>query len=137
MKYLSNPLKILVSKDNFQDLTILKNILNSHDITHVSNVKDTIKKLQNEWFDIIIMDIEDEFTIIKKIREFDIETPIIVVTTFEPEFNQYTNQPGCNYILEKPFTRNKVYTAILGLMYKNEQNKTNTNENHHINNKTL
>lgn len=137
VKYLSNPLKILVSKDNFQDLTILKNILNSHDITHVSNVKDTIKKLQNEWFDIIIMDIEDEFTIIKKIREFDIETPIIVVTTFEPEFNQYTKQPGCNYILEKPFTRNKVYTAILGLMYKNEQNKTNTNENHHINNKTL
>lgn len=133
VKYLSNPLKILVAKDNYQDLTILKNILVSHNITHVSNAKEIIKQLKTEWYDIILMDIKDEFSIIQKIREFDQETPIIAVTTFEPEFNEYKKHAGCNYILEKPFTRNKVYTAILGLMYKNEQGPTN--ENHHINDK--
>lgn len=122
-KQLENPLKILVAEDNKPNFTTLKSILKTHDITHVSNGIDAVKALQNDWYDIVLMDIKmpvmDGISAASEIRKFDLSTPIIAVTAFAPDqYMQQAAKAGCDCFIEKPFTRSKLYTAILGLMNK-------------------
>lgn len=123
-KQLETPLKILVAEDNTYNFTLLKSILKIHNITHVTNGKEAVKALQNDWYDIVLMDIKmpemDGITATTEIRKFDLSTPIIAVTAAAPDnFMDVAEKAGCDYYIEKPFTRSKLYTAILGLMNKN------------------
>ena len=120
-KQLAPPLKILVAEDNPQNFVLLKSILNTHDLTHVTNGLDAVKALQNDWYDIVFMDIRmpemDGITATSEIRKFDLSTPIIAVTAFSPDdYKRQAKKAGCDYFIEKPFTRSKLYNAILGLM---------------------
>lgn len=120
-KQLAPPLKILVAEDNPQNFVLLKSILNTHDLTHVSNGLEAVKALQNDWYDIVFMDIRmpemDGLTATSEIRKFDLSTPIIAVTAFSPDlYKRQAKTAGCDYFIEKPFTRSKLYNAILGLM---------------------
>ena len=120
-KQLENPLKILVAEDNNTNFTLLKSILKIHNITRVYNGADAVKALQNDWYDIVLMDLKmpemDGLAATSAIRKFDLSTPIIAVTSFsQEEYKDKATNVGCDYFIEKPFTRSKLYTAILGLM---------------------
>ena len=120
-KQLENPLKILVAEDNNTNFTLLKSILKIHNITRVYNGADAVKALQNDWYDIVLMDLKmpemDGIAATSAIRKFDLSTPIIAVTSFsQEEYKDKATSVGCDYFIEKPFTRSKLYTAILGLM---------------------
>ena len=120
-KQLEKPLKILVAEDNMPNFMLLKTILRTHNITHVTDGCEAVKALQNDWYDIVLMDIKmpnmDGITATQQIRKFDLATPIIAVTAFEPgTYMMLAEKAGCDYFIEKPFTRSKLYSAILGLM---------------------
>ncbi|MCR5455551.1 MAG: hybrid sensor histidine kinase/response regulator, partial [Bacteroidales bacterium] len=122
-KQLEKPLKILVAEDNMSNFLILKTILKTHNITHVVDGDEAVNAIKNDWFDIVLMDIKmpnkDGITATTEIRKFDLATPIIAVTAFEPDnYMRQAQQAGCDYFIEKPFTRSKLYSAILGLMNK-------------------
>ena len=74
-------------------------------------------------YDIVLMDLKmpemDGIAATSAIRKFDLSTPIIAVTSFsQEEYKDKATSVGCDYFIEKPFTRSKLYTAILGLMNK-------------------
>lgn len=120
-KQLEKPLKILAAEDSDTNFTLLKTILKSHHFTHVYNGKEAVKALQNDWYDIVLMDIKmpgmDGLAATIEIRKFDLSTPIIAVTSFDyDEFKSQAEEAGCDYFIQKPFTRSKLYTAILGLI---------------------
>ena len=102
---------------------LLKSILKTHNITHVADGDEAVKALKNDWYDIVLMDIRmpkmDGLTATSEIRKFDLATPIIAVTSFSHDkYMSQATKAGCDYFIEKPFTRSKLYTAILGLMNK-------------------
>ena len=122
-KQLEKPLKILVAEDNMTNFILLKSILKTHNITHVADGDEAVKALKNDWYDIVLMDIRmpkmDGLTATSEIRKFDLATPIIAVTSFSHDkYMSQATKAGCDYFIEKPFTRSKLYTAILGLMNK-------------------
>ena len=122
-KQLEKPLKILVAEDNMTNFVLLKSILKAHNITHVTDGDEAVKALKTDWYDIVLMDIRmpkmDGITATAEIRKFDLATPIIAVSAFAPDrYMQQAQKAGCDYFIEKPFTRSKLYSAILGLMNK-------------------
>ena len=124
-KQLENPLKILVAEDDPTNFSIIKSILKTHRITHVADGMQAVKAIQNDWFDIILMDIKmplmDGITATSHIRKFDLSTPIIAVTAFSADqYMKQAEKAGCDFFIEKPFTRSKLYSAILKLM-RNEE----------------
>ena len=124
-KQLENPLKILVAEDDPTNFSIIKTILKTHSITHVADGMSAVKAIQNDWFDIILMDIKmplmDGITATSNIRKFDLSTPIIAVTAFSTDqYMKQAEKAGCDFFIEKPFTRSKLYSAILKLMRKEE-----------------
>ena len=122
-KQLDKPLKILAAEDSDTNFILLKSILKTHNITRVSNGMEAVKALQNDWFDIVLMDIKmpgmDGLAATIEIRKFDLSTPIIAVTSFDyDDYKDQAEEAGCDYFIEKPFTRSKLYNAILELMNK-------------------
>ncbi|MBR4325906.1 MAG: response regulator [Bacteroidales bacterium] len=120
-KQLEKTLKILVAEDDTTNFTLLKSILKNHNLTHVPNGLEAVKALKNDWFDIVLMDIRmpemDGISATTEIRKFDLATPIIAVTAFTPdEYTPQAEKAGCDFLIEKPFSRSKLYSAILGLM---------------------
>lgn len=125
-KQLENPLKILVAEDDPTNFSIIKTILKTHSITHVADGIAAVKAIQNDWFDIILMDIKmplmDGITATSHIRKFDLSTPIIAVTAFSSDqYMKQAEKAGCDCFIEKPFTRSKLYSAILKLMRNEER----------------
>ena len=122
-KQLDKPLKILAAEDDDASYSLLNTILKIHDITRVCNGMEAVKALQNDWYDIVLMDIKmpemDGIAATAQIRRFDLSTPIIAVTSFDYDnYKDKAEEAGCDYFIEKPFTRSKLYNAILELMNK-------------------
>ncbi len=122
-KQLEQPLKILVAEDNTNNYKIIESILRTHNITRATTGTEAVKAVQNDWYDIVLMDIKmpemDGITATKEIRKFDLSTPIIAVSAYEQDiYKPKAETAGCDCFIEKPFTRNKLYTAILGIMNK-------------------
>ena len=120
-KQLEKPLKILAAEDEDTCFTLLKSILKNHNITHASNGLEAVQAIKNDWFDIVLMDLKmpemDGLTAVTEIRKFDLSTPIIAVSSYASEkYMAQAIQAGCDNFIEKPFTRSKLYSAILELM---------------------
>lgn len=122
-KQFDKPLKILVAEDNNTNFTLLKSILKTHDLNRVCDGAEAVKALQDDWYDIVLMDIRmpmmDGIQATAEIRKFDLSTPIIAVTAYDPDtYKPQAEKAGCDFFIEKPFTRSKIYSAILGLMHR-------------------
>ncbi len=118
---LNSQFKILVAEDSDVNYLLIKQLLNNHKLIRVTNGKDAIESMHNDWYDLVLMDIRmpemDGLMATREIRKFDRQTPVIAVTAFSYETSlSIAKKSGCNDLLYKPITRKKLYDAILALM---------------------
>lgn len=114
--------KILVVEDNKINQIVTKKIL---DIRHFESIivddgYKALKVLENEEFDVILMDINmpkiNGFDTSKLIRKTGNTTPIIAVTAFDKqEIIEQVLASKMNEVIVKPFEPNHLYKMILHL----------------------
>ncbi|GEQ84674.1 histidine kinase [Patiriisocius marinistellae] len=125
--------KILVAEDNRINQIVTKKILEKKEIycVVVENGKEAVKKVKNEKFDLILMDLNmpimDGFKATVLIRKFNPNIPIVALTAVEIE--EVRNEiyfVGMNDIIIKPYDINQFVQTIAENMInpkKNAQNK--------------
>ncbi|MEW7289246.1 ATP-binding protein [Aquimarina sp. 2304DJ70-9] len=111
---------ILVAEDNKINQLVTKNLLKTIgcDCTIVENGLEAVEILKEKVFDLVLMDINmpvlDGLKATKKIREFDIEIPIIALTAAElSEVEDECRHAGMNDLINKPLNKIDLRAAIL------------------------
>ncbi|URM36550.1 response regulator [Flavobacterium anhuiense] len=119
--------KILVVEDNLINQLVTKKIIekNNYSCKVVDDGFSALKILENETFDLILMDINmplmNGFETTKRIRFLGIETPIVALTAFDKdEITDEAISSGMNDIIIKPFEPVKLFKIINFLI--NEKN---------------
>ncbi|MFV5693630.1 response regulator [Flavobacterium sp. LT1R49] len=122
-------LKVLVVEDNKINQIVTEKILkkNNYTCTLVDDGYKAIKILEEENFDIILMDINmpliNGFETSRRIRSKGIETPIIALTAFDKEeITEEAISAGIDDIIVKPFDSAKLFKIINVLITKNKRN---------------
>ena len=117
--------KILVVEDNKINQIVTKKILESNNFkcTILEDGYAAIELLDNENFDVILMDINmpiiDGFDTTKLIRKKGITTPVIALTAFDKqEITEQALSCGMNDIIIKPFEQGKLFQVINTLVTK-------------------
>ncbi|MBF0102674.1 MAG: response regulator [Desulfobacterales bacterium] len=105
-------LKILVVEDNIFNQEVIKVLLEHHQLTILNNGKEAVNLLENNSFDVILMDIQmpemDGFTATKLIRDtnsmvMDHKIPIIAMTAYAmKEDKDLCLNSGMDGYLSKP-----------------------------------
>ena len=112
-------LQILVVEDNKINQMITKKILNKMGLTCqvVDNGEEAVDKVKNEDFAIVLMDIHmpgiSGIETTKRIRDFDMETPIVALTAIALDDNLdefYSN--GFNDIIPKPYKTEEFFFKL-------------------------
>ncbi|RZS99086.1 response regulator [Aquimarina brevivitae] len=111
--------KILVAEDNKINQLVTKNLLTSINCTStiVENGIEAIQALQNEEFDLILMDLNmpvlDGLKATQKIRQFNSHIPIIALTAAEiEEVEKDCKKAGFDDLINKPLTKIDLNAAI-------------------------
>ncbi|MCQ2973194.1 MAG: response regulator [Bacteroidales bacterium] len=120
-KILNVALKILYAEDNESNSTLVKHILYDYQVIHVNNGQKAVEAMQNDWFDLVLMDIKmpemDGIEAVKAIRLFDKSTPIIALSAYAYNSDrQIAIDAGFNDFITKPFSKNKLFSVIEKLM---------------------
>lgn len=117
--------KILVVEDNKINQIVTKKILESNNFkcTILEDGYAAINLLENEFFDVILMDINmpiiNGFDTTKLIRKKGITTPVIALTAFDKqEITEQALSSGMNDIIIKPFEQAKLFQVINNLVNK-------------------
>ncbi len=74
-------------------------------------------KIKEQPYDLVISDIQmpdmDGFTMIRRIREFNVSVPVLVISAFgEKDVMAKAREAGATEIIEKPFDREKLIRLI-------------------------
>ncbi|MCP9611192.1 PAS domain-containing hybrid sensor histidine kinase/response regulator [Coprobacter tertius] len=106
-------LKILVAEDNESNYLLVKRILKDYDLTHVVNGIEAIRKVLDEKFDLVIMDLKmpimGGLEATRKIREFNPRIPIVALTANAFESDRVdAMEAGCNAFLTKPVKKEQL-----------------------------
>ncbi len=110
-------MKVLLVEDN---LTIAKGLVysfnqNNYEVTHTTTIKETTKKLENEKYDIIILDITlpdgNGFELYKNIKRYNIPTIFLTAKDDEETVVKGLNIGAEDYIT-KPFSTKELLARI-------------------------
>lgn len=117
--------KILVVEDNKINQIVTKKILETNNFksTILDDGYAAINLLENEYFDIILMDINmpiiNGYETTRIIRKKGITTPIIALTAFDKEeITEQVLSAGMNDVIIKPFEQAKLFQIINNLINK-------------------
>ncbi len=112
--------KILVVDDEVKACDLLKRFLEKkgYDVITANNGEDAIAKVKNEKPDVILLDIRmpgmEGTEVLKRIREFDKDIGIIMVTAVkEEETGKKALKSGADEYITKPIDFNYLETSIL------------------------
>lgn len=115
-------IKVLIVEDDFVNALVLTKYLEKDFVLkHVTNGYDAIKTMQQEKFDVILMDINlgdetlDGIEATKRIREFvpKEQTSIFAVTAYTGEdFRRKVQHNGFDAYYAKPINKEIIITAI-------------------------
>lgn len=119
--------KILVADDDEFNKMLMSTILEKKFIpyTLVNNGKEVLEKLEQEKYDIVLMDIrmpimdgmETTTTIRKHSDQAISNIPIIALTaTFTPEEEEKYLGLGMNVVISKPFSENQLFQSMFNLL---------------------
>ncbi|MEW7280786.1 response regulator [Aquimarina sp. 2201CG1-2-11] len=110
---------VLVVDDNAINQMITRRILETKnaDVVVIDNGFDAIELVENQNFDIILMDIHmpkmNGYETTKKIRDFNTETPIIALTAVDlSENREKISASGMNGVISKPFQLDHFYIEL-------------------------
>lgn len=114
--------KVLIVEDE-GDMCLLLNILlngKEMELDHVKNISAAEKYLQSEQPSVIILDnkLPDGFGVelIPFVKKNYPSIKIIMISGFDASAKDAALESGADVFLEKPFTRDQLYTSIKGLM---------------------
>jgi len=121
----SKEIKILIAEDDKASFLFLKTVLSEFNmkISWVNNGKKAVENVQNNEYDLILMDINmpvlNGIDAIKLIRKFNKKIPIIAQTAYA--FNvekENLLEIGCDDYISKPIDRNKFLQTLSKYMKK-------------------
>ncbi len=125
--------KILLAEDNplNQDLARRLLIKRGHEVTVVENGKLALDKLEEETFDLVLMDLEmpemDGFEATRKIRERGADNPdkvlpVIAMTAYdEDEMKKEIAEAGFDGVITKPLNPKELDPQIRALVAKTQE----------------
>jgi len=118
-------MKILLVDDNIELNNSVKQFLElkNYDVDSLYDGKDVVSKVENEHYDLLIIDIQlpkqNGLEILKKIREKEILTPIIMITALEEiEYLIESFEKGSNEFIKKPFHLKELEIRIKNVIKK-------------------
>lgn len=118
-------IRILVAEDIDSNYLLVENILKDYQLQRAYDGDEAIDKLQEENFDLILMDMKmpglNGMDAARIIREFDTDIPIIAVTAYAFEHDrERIMEAGCNAFLAKPFNRRDLLEVVESVLVKEE-----------------
>ena len=127
IKIYARKTQLKVVEDNKINQIVTKKILETNNFksTILDDGYAAINLLENEYFDIILMDINmpiiNGYETTRLIRKKGITTPIIALTAFDKEeITEQALSAGMNDIIIKPFEQAKLFQIINNLINKKE-----------------
>ncbi|WP_300700356.1 response regulator [Bacteroides sp.] len=106
-------IRVLIAEDNDSNYSLVRHMLKDYNLTRVENGVDAVEKVRCEKFDLVLMDLKmpvmDGLEATRKIREFNVELPIIALTAnvFDSDKTSALDA-GCNAFLAKPIKKRKL-----------------------------
>nr|MBP8777636.1 response regulator [Bacteroidaceae bacterium] len=110
--------RILVAEDNESNsLVVFSCLKNNYDLVRAHNGKEALNIMKVEPIDLILMDLKmpemDGVEATRRIREFNLDTPIIALTAYAFEEDRaQAIEAGCNGILTKPIHRSILLETV-------------------------
>ncbi len=123
-----NKLSILVVEDeeNLQEALKLNLELEGYEVTAASTGSIALKKVENEYFDLILLDVMlpelDGFDVCENIRLKNIETPILMLSARSGSADRVLGlKKGADDYLTKPFNLEELLLRVEKLINKNRK----------------
>lgn len=109
--------RILIAEDNDSNFLLLQAVLKGYDITRAFNGNEAVELQREKKYDLIFMDISmpvmDGITAVRKIREFDENVLIAMVTANAFDSDRIDAfDAGCNYFLTKPLKKEELLCLL-------------------------
>lgn len=121
-------IKILLVEDDANNARLLKDYLSYKGalVIHKENGLEAIKTIEEESFDLAIIDLrlpgENGFVVTEKIKKENIYTPVIITSAFSNQQNKILSlQAGADNFLSKPLNRSELMLLIN--IYTNRKEK--------------
>ena len=113
---------VLIADDNLQIVSILKEYCkkNNFNVTLAHDGEETLKKIRNNKFDIVLLDImmpkKNGFDVCKEVRTFS-NVPIIMITARGEDFERIMGlEIGADDYIVKPFSPGEVIARIHAIL---------------------
>ena len=113
---------VLIADDNLQIVSILKEYCkkNNFNVTLAHDGEETLKKIRNNKFDIVLLDImmpkKNGFDVCKEVRTFS-NVPIIMITSIGEDFERIMGlETGADDYIVKPFSPGEVIARIHAIL---------------------
>ncbi len=114
-----NGKKILITEDDNFSFEMIKLLLSPTNVTilHASDGFEAMEMFENNYFDLIMLDIQmpfmDGYQVLKKIREKNKRVPVIALTAYAmPEDKRKSMKAGFNEHLTKPINSRKLFNMF-------------------------
>ncbi|MGN6165637.1 MAG: response regulator transcription factor [Flavisolibacter sp.] len=123
----TNPSILLVEDEENLHEALKTNLeLEGYQVTSAYNGIDAMKAVQNEYFDLIIMDVMipeiDGYTVTQNIRLTNTEVPILILSAKSSSEDRVTGlKKGADDYLTKPFNLEELLLRVQKLIRKNKQ----------------
>ena len=126
--------KLLLAEDDLNLGILLQEYLQSDNfqVTLCRDGQEASEKLQNEKFDLLLLDVmmpkKDGFTLAKEVRETDKQTPIIFITAKSLKIDKLIGYNlGADDYITKPFDEEELVWKIKALLRRNESESLSGN----------
>lgn len=107
-----------MAEDNDSNYALLIHVLKDYDLMRAENGVEAVDAVRNGNFDFVLMDLKmpimGGLEATRKIREFDIEIPIIALTANAFDSDRVSAmETGCNAFLTKPVKKKQLLELFL------------------------
>ncbi len=127
-KIILQEMNVLVVEDEDTNYLYFKQLLKKENvrITWVKNGYDAVKKVEEDKFDLILMDLKmpllSGFEATKMIKKANPNLPIIAQTAYShQDEKQAALEAGCDAFISKPIEQNELFSIIVDVMNKNKK----------------
>ncbi|MCP3930359.1 MAG: response regulator transcription factor [Bacteroidetes bacterium] len=134
-------MRILLVEDeeNIRDVIRLNLELEGYEVVETDNGKDALKYFDEQFFDLLILDIMlpevDGFQICEQIRLTNLEVPIIFLTAKDTAFDRVTGlKKGADDYLTKPFNLEELLLRVQNLIKRTSKSTENHSEEYQFGN---
>ena len=115
--------RVLIAEDDTELRTLFQRVLtkNAYSVTCVSNGKEALDAINNDYFDIIISDIMmpemDGYELVRTLREADNQTPVLMITAKDAfDAMQLGFISGTDDYMVKPINVNEMILRVGALL---------------------